>query len=316
MKILVVGAGAIGAAFGAFLAKNSHHVVLYGRKRLMNAIKKDGLHVSGIWGEHHIRDIEASSQIDEITSDFDLVLLAVKSFDTTEATKVASQFLKNDTLLISLQNGINNYEKIIEVVPPEKVVMGRVIFGVEVKKPGAIYVSVYAEEVQIGQPYPAIPSQRIIEIAEIFTQAGIPTLATEEIMKYIWAKLLYNSALNPLSALLEVPYGELPQIRGMKDIMDAVIREIFCVAGASKTELFWKDPVGYSQLLYGKLIPSTSAHYASMHHDLSHGKKTEIEAINGAVAELGRKYNIAVPINAALALLIESKEKIKGGKLS
>jgi 2-dehydropantoate 2-reductase len=311
MNILIFGSGAIGSVFGGYLNQAGHTVWLVGRPDHMKAVREQGLHITGIWGEKRIILPHAVSRTSEIAPDieFDAIIISVKSYDTREAVREIAPFVGRETLVVSLQNGIGNVESIAEEVGWDRTVGGRVIFGVEFHSPGELEVTVYAEEVMLGHPRPSPLSEKTKILAREINLTGIPTKYTEEIFKYIWAKLLYNAALNPLSTLLRAPYGYLAKHRETRLLMERIIAECFYVARAEKTPLFWERDADYMEVLLGRLIPATAEHHPSMLQDIQRGKPTEIDAINGAVVVRGKKTNIPTPVNETITNLIHALEK-------
>ena len=312
---LVFGAGAIGSVIGGFLAKSGEKVTLFGRKSYMDAVKKEGLRISGIWGEHHIKNLSCFSELKGLTNhNFDIILFSVRAYDTSSALRQIAPLVGQDTLVVSLQNGLGNVEKIAEIIGPEKTVGGRVIFGAKKMEPGHVAVTVYAEEVMLGPIQSAEKDSRnkVYEkmkiLAEKMTQSGVPTKPTLEIEKYLWAKVLYNSALNPLSALLSATYGELAENPFTHKIMEDIIREIFKVANAKKVKLFWDKPEGYFEKFFEQEVPPTAAHRSSMLQAIESGRKVEIDALNGAIVEFAFQENISVPYNDLLTRLVKAKE--------
>ena len=316
MNILVMGAGAVGSAVGGFLAQGGHRVALVGRGPHMAAIHERGLRIEGIWGEHLIRGLRTFTSVQEMPREhFDLVLITTKSYDTSEAAKQALLLLSEDSLVVSLQNGLGNVETISEIVGDHRAVGGRLIFGIKIPEAGRAEITVYADKVMLGSPSHKVDFARLEAIAAAFTKAGIPTEATLEIGQFIWGKVFYNCCLNPLSALLEVTYGELSEHSETRQIMTLVIDEIFAVAGAKRVSLAWRSPLEYQGLLFGRLIPDTYAHHASMLQDVMRGKKTEIDALNGAIARLGEETGIPTPVNLMLTQLIKVKERTGKGHI-
>jgi 2-dehydropantoate 2-reductase len=311
VNILVFGAGAIGSVFGGFLAKKGHNVFLIGRKKHMQAIKNFGLHISGIWGKHKIKNLNTftSKSLINKNINFDFILITVKSYDTETAVKEIFSFLSKDTYVISLQNGLGNVEKIASIVGKERTIGGRVIFGVEMKDFGKFEITVYAEEVMIGKILKR-DDKKIDEIAKIFTESGIPTKKTKKIEDFIWGKVLYNCALNGLGAILNVRYGELLENSYTKEIMKNIIYEIFEVIKRKNIKLKWKDADEYINILFKKLIPKTSNHYPSMLQDIRNNKRTEIDSLNGAIVNLANELKIKVPTNYLITNLIKFKENV------
>jgi len=313
MRILIYGLGALGSAFAGFLKKAGFEVYAVGRKRLIEPIKKSGLKITGIWGEHQVDLKEVYETVEELPlKDFDLVILTVKSYDTEKALedlkKVSFKYL------LLAQNGYGNYEKTVEVFGKEKVILGRVIFGAEIPSPGEVKITVIADDVVIGNPDGAIKEKELQKVANILNSAGIPIRYSPDVYKYLWDKILYNSALNPLGALLETNYGTLAELPETRHIMNQIIDEIFAVCKAKGIELFHKSPEEYKKLFYEKLIPPTAEHYPSMYWDIKAGKRTEIEALNGAIVRLGREVSVPTPVNETITNLIKAKEKLKSPK--
>lgn len=309
MRILVMGAGAIGSVFGGLLAEHGESVTLLGRRPHMQAIERDGLRITGLFGDHLVRDLDVAESVSEIQGrDFDLVLVTVKSYDTARAVAEVGPLVGPGTLAISLQNGLGNVETISGALGERRTLGGRVIFGVTTPEPGHVEVTVYAEELMLGSPTNAVPMARIEEIASCFSAAGIPTKATAEINKFIWAKILYNCALNPLAAILGTTYGDLLKAGETRRLMREIIGEIFAVARTRGTPLFWENPEEYVDVLFGRLIPDTAAHHPSMLQDIRKGRRTEIDAMNGAIARFGEELGVPTPVNRLLTLLIKVRE--------
>ncbi len=311
MKFLIYGAGAIGSVFGGYLCKAGHIVWLNGRPAHINAIKTNGLLITGIWGKRRISIPNAVRSVEEIPSGitFDAIFISVKSYDTADAARAIKHLVGKETIVVSLQNGLGNVEAIADSVGREHTVGGRVIFGVEFHSPGKVEVTVYAEEVMLGLPWQSPLAQKVKSIAQAINASGIPTKYTDEIRKYLWAKVLYNAALNPLSTLLQVSYGYLAKYAETRNLMRRIIDECFAVATAEKKPLFWEKSADYFTVLINRLIPATARHHPSMLQDIRKGKQTEIDAINGAIVMRGKKSGVPTPVNETLTTLIHALEK-------
>jgi 2-dehydropantoate 2-reductase len=314
MKFLVFGAGAIGSVFGGFLAKAGESVTLYGRAEHLDRIKQTGLRITGIWGEHLIQNLECVIQLVQLAHrEFDYILLTVKSFDTAKAVAELTPLVKENTLVVSLQNGLGNWEMIAAKLGADKVIGARVIFGAAIPEPGVAKVTVYAEEVMLGSIRQDVIPQRyekIEHLAELFSNSGIPTKPTKDITEYLWQKVMYNSALNPLSALLGMTYGELAENRYTREIMVQVIREIYLVAQAYQIKLFFPEPEGYLEKFFNQEVPATAAHRSSMLQAIEAGKQVDIDALNGAIVNLAHQKYIAIPTNELVTSLIKAKEEM------
>lgn len=313
MKILVMGAGALGAAAGGFLARAGHETHLIGRDAHMRAVAEKGLQISGIWGNHHVTTLHTHTHIDTVDSTgFDLILIAVKSYDTGEAARLVKPLLAERTLVCSYQNGLGNAEAIADAAGWERTLGARVIFGARINRPGEVEITVIAAPTAIGVYDPGAPVEAARTIAETMDSAGLPTVYTDAIRTVLWSKVAYNCALNPLSALLDVPYGALAACEHTRHIMNDVIHELYAVAEAQAVPLEPQSAPEYLDLFYNTLLPPTAAHYASMREDLKQGRRTEIDALNGAIQRLAEESGISCPVNALLAALIRAREQIPG----
>jgi 2-dehydropantoate 2-reductase len=305
-KILVYGLGAIGTTFATFLKESGN--IVYGKVNKNNFPKS--LEITGIWGKHKaVLDDISTDILDFNNIEFDLIILAVKSYDTEKAIKDIKQIIKDKTIVLLTQNGYGNYEIAKEYIGADKVLLSRVIFGAKVLKLGKVEITVNADDVVIGQPDGAINEEKVKEIVKLIKNSGIPARYSKDVYKILWDKILYNSALNPLGAILECSYGDLAYNPETKEVMNNIIREIFKVAEANNIELNWNSPEDYIDFFYSKLIPPTKEHYPSMYYDIKQGKKTEIDTLNGAIVNLAKGKNISVPVNETIVNLLKFKEK-------
>lgn len=303
LKILVFGAGAVGMAFGGFLSRH-HEVTLLGRARHMEAIRKKGLRVGGIWGRHRFGKMRALSDAGRLVrgkTHFDLVLICVKSYDTEPAARWVKKIAGPKTIVISLQNGLGNIEKLHRYLDPARVLAGRVIFGVEIFDAGAIQVTVMAHPTAIGETSRPGVTSRVRKIARLFSASGVPAVAAGDIRIFLWAKVIYNCALNPLASLLGSCYGQLAERELTRLMMDEIIREIYRVARCLKVRLHPPSAALYRKLFYAKLVPSTYHHHPSMLQDIRNKKRTEIESLNGEISRAGRRCGVPTPVNDFLA---------------
>lgn len=309
MKILVVGLGALGTVYSCLLSLSGHEVTGLSRAASIERIKEKGVKVSGIWGDHSVRLFNVVANVSELSQQtFDMIIVTVKSFVTEEIARDIAPLVGDKTFVFLLQNGYGNFEAAAKSIAEDKLLLGRVIFGAETLAPGESKVTVIADDVIIGSPKNLINSEVLEEFAEIFRKALIPTKASLEIMKYIWGKIIYNSALNSLGSIFEVSYGELAQEPVTRDLMNKIIGEIFDLLRARNISMFWPDAETYLANFYEKLIPPTSAHHASMLQDIQNGRRTEIEALNGAVVKLAHESRLSVPVNEIIVAMVKAKE--------
>ncbi len=314
MRILVMGAGAVGSVLGGFLAKAGHDVTLLGRAWHLDVVRRQGLTITGLWGEHRVTTLAVATDPDEVERrpGFDWVLVCVKAYQTAEAATPLPDLLGSPASLVcAFQNGLGNYEALTQAVAPARVALGRVIFGADLE-PGAVRVTVCADDVLVGAPDPRFPRERAVQLAAALQASGIPSRATASILIELWAKVLYNCALNGLSTLFEAPYGRLLEREPARRVMAAVIEEAYRVAAAHRIKLKPATAKAYRELLFTRLIPDTAAHQSSMLQDVRRGHPTEIESLNGAIVRLAQQAKLAVPANALVTRLVHAKEQFLG----
>ncbi len=310
MNILVVGLGALGTVYSCLLKGKGHRVTALARSGAAEIIRERGVSVTGIWGSHGVKLDEVVSDTEALKErNFDLILLTVKSFDTAKTADQIKSLVSPGTYLVLLQNGHGNFEAAARYIPEENLILGRVIFGSETLDVGAAKVTVIADDVIIGSPVNLVGEALLERFSQAFNEAGIPTRVSDSVMKYVWGKIIYNSALNPLGAIFEVSYGELVENEYTKSIIDDVIREIFELLKLSGHETLWPDAQAYSNDFYTKMLPTTAAHHASMLQDILRGRKTEVDALNGAVVRLGEQYGLEMPVNRLITQMIKAKER-------
>jgi 2-dehydropantoate 2-reductase len=311
-RVLVAGAGAVGSVVGGLLAAAGHRVTLLGRPAHLAAIGAEGLVIEGLWGEHHVSGLALATTAAEVTGRFDAVLLTVKSFDTAATLGVVRDFVDPGGCVISLQNGLGNVEQVAAAVGDDRALGARVIFGAVLPAPGVARVTVFADPIALGAAVAgnAAAENTARAWVERFAAAGVPTEHTPDVQAHLWTKIFYNAALNPLGALLGLPYGALAADEDGRGIMDAIVDECFAVADARGVVPLVATADAYREVFYGRLVPSTAHHRSSMLQDLERGRPTEIEAINGCIWRYGREAGIPTPVNATMTRLVRFRERI------
>ncbi len=307
MKFLIFGAGAIGSAIGSKLSLAGHQVHLLGRKDHISAIEKNGLDIDGIWGKYNVRNFYLHIEPPR-NSFYDAVFITVKTFSTEEAGKIISQSNIKAKIFISAQNGLGNYEILSYYIKP--VACARIIFGVVFDSPGKINITVWGGPILLGfweKDYDQNLKKFLIEISEVLSESGLPSEFREDIRTPIWEKAIYNSALNPLSVILNSTYGEVVENEFSCTIAKEIISEGVYVGkmeGANLTENFF-------DYFMQKLVPPTKSHISSMIQDINLRGKTEIDSMCGAIVKYGLKHNFFPKVNFTMWNLIKSIERIK-----
>ncbi|MFQ6050809.1 MAG: ketopantoate reductase family protein [Candidatus Hydrothermarchaeota archaeon] len=305
MNILIMGAGALGSVFGGFLSR-TNDVVLVGRDPHIEAINRKGLRISGIWGEHTF-NVKAYTDTSGIESQ-DIVFITTKAYDTRKALEQILPLLSEESIVISMQNGIGNEEVIEALVGRRRTMGGMAIFGARIVSPGHVEVTVYASECLVGSLNGDAKKSEMV--ARLISEAGIPAKPSDDIIREKWMKAFYNIALNPLSAILKVPYGMLGENEGTLAIMRSMLEESFQVARAEGINLRFTAEE-YFRYLIEKQLPPTAKHKSSMLQDIERGKRTEIDYLNGFIVKLGKKHGISTPVNETITNILKTMEDPK-----
>jgi len=241
MKLLVLGAGAVGLSLAARLSPFCEVHALC-RAQHAEAIARQGFRMSGIWGEGSFH-FPASAQL-PANPGFDYCLVTAKSLQTRELCERYRQALEGAEL-VSLQNGIGNEEILAEF--SERVIGGTIITGFEWRGPARVHVTVEAGPIRLGR-FPVGLDAGVTRLVELFRRAGLDVQASASIRTDLWAKTLYNCALNPLGAILDMPYGRLANGHSWS-IIRRVIEEAFAVCRAEGVAQHWESAADYLNYL-------------------------------------------------------------------
>lgn len=313
MNVLVIGSGSVGIGLAASMLSQDANVSIYARGKTAEAIRKNGIKRVGLF-EHYSfapQDVNVYDEYSDIPKEtFDYVFITSKTTANDDISRNLNQsrdILKDNFKIIIFQNGFGNDEAYLRYFSPKEVFSARLITGFRRPERHISEVTVYTEPILIGSLQNQNPSELQI-IADMITASGINCELTDEVDKYLWAKMLYNCALNPLGAILDVKYGKLTESEYSKEIMDRIIDETFNVIYACGYETLWKTSEEYKNLFYSKLVPDTYNHYSSTHQDIKRKIPTEIDSLNGRVIELGEANNIDVSANRIVYNLIKSIE--------
>lgn len=289
-KIFFLGAGAIGSSYGALLSERNN-ATLIGRKAHVDAIHKNGLILSGSIRRQFF--LKAESIIRRIPSDT-LIVLTTKAYDSEDAVKSIRHLLRDDTVLLVLQNGLGIRDSLEGIVENKAtVIRGLSTSAAECFDPGKI--SFWHGETMLE------PSRTSERIAEIFNKSGLRTFIPGDMQKEIWKKLITNCLVNPLTAILRVRNRDI-MVDTLEETRHGIIQECMAVGRSEGIDLESDLVTKIEQKL------STYTNYSSMCQDIMRGKKTEIDFINGKIVQLGKKHNISTPLNGLLVSIIRFME--------
>lgn len=293
MKIAVMGAGAVGCYYGAMLARAGHDVTLIGRANHIEAVNRNGL----------LLDFGSSQEYVSVTGDTDaagvagadLILFCVKSTDTVEAGEQIKPFISSNTIVLSLQNGVDNAERLSGVLGQPVI---PVVVYVATSMGGPGHVKHHGRgELVIG------PSDQSRTVVDTLVPAKIPVEVSENAQGALWAKMILNCAYNALSAITQRPYGEVVQGIGVWDVMRNAVDECLAVAkgcGVTVPGDVWGA--------IEKIAETMPGQFSSTAQDLARGKASEIDFLNGYIVRKGTELGIATPTNLALHALTKLQE--------
>ncbi len=296
MKILVMGAGAIGSFFGGLLSKENN-VVLIGRKPHVDMINKKGLKIKG--KTKFNCKLRAFYSTDNISDDFDLILLTVKSYDTEKAVNQIKHFVSEKTIVLSLQNGLDNLKKITKYFSRETVFAGVTSNGVIFEKPGII------NHTGVGYTFlgsvSAKNKDKLRKIAKFFNKSGIKTSISPDITEDIWVKGIINSSINPLTTFFKCKNGYLIENPVLKNLVKKICFESTNIAKTQTLELNFDDMIDKTF----SVIKDTKDNYSSMLQSYLSKKAFEIDSINGVLADIGKKENVDTTLNEILIFSVK-----------
>ena len=284
-----MGAGAVGCYYGGMLARAGHEVTLVGRPRHVEAVRREGLRIQTNAFDESV-PVQASTGADAVRG-AELVLFAVKSPDTEAAGRALAPFLERDAAILTLQNGVDNAERLAAT-------LGREVM------PAAVYVAV--EMAGAGYVRHHGRGGAAETIAATFRAAGVPVEVSDNVTGALWAKLVVNCAYNALSAIARLPYGRLVQGADVPAVMRDVVDECLAVARAAGVQV----PGDMHAVVQG-LAQTMPGQLSSTAQDLARGKKSEIDHLNGVVVRKGEALGVRTPANRTLLALVKLLEDRK-----
>jgi len=301
VKIVVVGAGAMGSLFAAFLTKSKEELWLLDKNKDNAAkINSSGIALEGVSGSWRVK-VKATANIEDIGR-ADLALLCVKAFNTKSAVEQIKPILGQNTKILTLQNGVGNVEIISEIAGEDKVIAGVTSQGATLIAAGKIRHAGRGETI-IGAIDGKIPVE-LRAIREVLNKAGLETKMSRDIKSLIWSKLIINAGINALTAITRLPNGKLTEYEGAKRILRGAVTEAARIAKRKGVKLIFDDPLAKVEAV----CESTSDNLSSMLQDVLRKKRTEIDFINGVIVRLGQEMGISVPANKLLLDLIKTIE--------
>jgi len=309
MKIMIMGAGAVGGYFGSRLQLSGQDMYFIARGDHCEVMREKGLRVEGISGDVTL-EVKASNEPSEF-GEMDLVILCVKSQDTHAALEQIGPCVSEDTLILTLQNGVENEAWISARYGIESTIGGVAYIGVGVERPGIIVNQTHGRIAMGRLVQEGVHEDRFQEIVKVITNAGISLAVTDDIMKRKWGKLTWNAVFNPVSVLTDQSSYVLKSSPGMRALLHGIIMEVILVAHSEGIVLDFES-ITRKMFDLPRAVEGTKT---SMLQDFEKGKPLELEALNGVVVRKGRGHGIPTPLNEAIMGLVKAKEMVRKAAL-
>jgi 2-dehydropantoate 2-reductase len=298
MPVGILGSGALGCVYGGSLHEAGEEV------RLIDTWAE---HVEGINRDGLIMEREQDRQVvhpeattaPETLGTLDVLFVLVKATQTRQALDDVSGAIDEETTVVTVQNGLKNVDIIGEQVPEAQIVSGSTMIGATVTAPGTVRLHQHGETVLGGQQ-----SNRVQEVVTMLERTPLAVSAIDDPRETIWSKQLVNVSIKPIGALTELPNGEIAASEHLLGIMDKLLSETMSVAAAAGISLDETEPLDHIV----KVCERTSEKHTSMLVDIEQERETEIDQINGAVAEYGARHDVPTPYNDLVTALVHGKE--------
>ena len=305
MRIAVMGAGGVGGYFGGLLARAGNEVALVARGAHLEAIRSQGLSVKSQMGDFNV-SVEATDDPRHIGS-VELVILSVKTYQNAEAIPTLAPLVGESTSLLTLQNGVEGHKELARAVGHERVLPGAAYIETHIESPGVINQKGEVARIVFGETS-GQRTHRAQRILETFQTAGIPTALSNDMVKELWTKFLFISALAGVTSSARAPMSRLLQHAEARETILAVMREVEAVGRAEGANL----DLDVVEMTMGYMETTARDLHASMHTDLESGRPLELEALNGAVMRIGQQAGVPTPVNRLLySILVAHKAGAK-----
>lgn len=307
MNIVIYGTGGVGGYFGARLAQVGNNVTFIARGKHLEAIQKNGLQLNSPKGDYLVFPANATSDISEVT-EIDLILVCVKSWQLAEAAEIIKPVLSENTMVISLLNGVNNAEVLMSFIDEKHLLGGLCKVVSKIEDYGIINHISFEPTIVFGE-FSNVKTERSLSLEKLFLKAGITTKLADNIQAEIWAKFLFITTISGIGALTRATIGEIAASPQLKKIMRQTAEEIVAVAKAKGVYLSDDLVEQQFQMIESQPYNTTS----SLQRDMMEGKPSELEAQNGTIAKMGIELGIPTPVNEFIYYcLLPQERKARG----
>ncbi|PTX45303.1 ketopantoate reductase [Christiangramia gaetbulicola] len=291
MEILVYGIGGVGGYFGGKLANAGFNVSMIARGEHLKAIQKNGLEVESIKGNFKVKPKIATSDVSEVPKP-DLIILGIKSWQIPLVAAELKPIIGENTIVLPLQNGADNYEKLIEFLPKKNVLAGLCFIVSFLEEPGKIKHASYEPKIVFGEADNS-RSERVLKIHDILDEAGIENNIPENIQLEIWKKFLFICTVSGIGGLTRVPIDKIRDSNYLKEMMRNSAREIIEVGKVKGVPLTEK----HLEMVFEIINSQPEGTTASTQRDIMNGKPSELENFNGFIVKQGERLGVKTPVN-------------------
>ncbi len=297
MKFAVIGTGGVGGYFGGKLAKSGEDVWFLARGKHLDAMRAGGLHVNSPDGNWIVPPGTMTDNPQQI-GPVDVVFFCVKSYDTESAAQQLAPLLTESTIIICLQNGVDNEEKIQRTIPRGTVFGGVSYIYSTITAPGVITHTPGPTKIVFGEMTKGddASSQKVNQILETIRKAGINAALTDNIQTELWKKYVFISAVGGMTAMTRLTLGEMLAVDATKEMLSDAMRETEAVGRAKGVSL----PPNFTDQVLELLKNYDNNSRSSMYHDLAHHRPMEVEAFSGTVIRYGKQFNLTTPVHRAI----------------
>ncbi|AOW20908.1 ketopantoate reductase family protein [Urechidicola croceus] len=293
MKILIYGTGGVGGYYGARLEEAGNDVTFIARGKHLKAIQKNGLYLKSIDGDYLVSNVKVTDSIADLKTDFDLIILGVKSWQVEKVAQDIKPILREKTMVLPLQNGADNTDKLLKVLDEKHVLAGLCKIYSKVDDYGIINHFAHTPELILGELNNE-KSERILEVKSAFETAKFKTTIPEDIFSEIWKKFMFICTVSGLGGLTRVSIGAMVESEETKNLLRNTAEEIYKIAIAKRINLPTNIVDGIMKFIENQPYDST----ASTQRDIMEGRPSELENFNGYIVEQGKKYGIETTVNS------------------
>jgi 2-dehydropantoate 2-reductase len=302
MNIVVFGAGGVGGYFGGKLAKAGFNVTFIARGKTLQAIKTKGLQVKSIYGDFVVYPF-VTDDISDVEHP-DIIILAVKSWQIGDIAKQLKPILTEHTMVLPLQNGADNADRLREILNPENVLAGLCKIVSKIEAPGIINHFGFEPEIVFGE-YSNQKTDRVKNLKAVFDKAGFTNTISDDIHLDIWKKFLFIATVSGMGALTRSVFGVMRTDEHIRSMLYQTAHEIVTIANAKSIGLT-NDDIDMILNAIDNLHPETTA---SMQRDVMEGRPSELENFNGYIVKTGKELHISTPVNSFTYYALLPQEK-------